>query len=155
MGFILRRNQNLSYAKFYSIISIYKGAVPQGSEKQNDLYKARLCEPDDSARSQQSVSQSSYQGVYLGYQRCGDPDLAPLWWHSTEAKRNYWNPPSARGKVGAECSHQEKPIWSGHRCNKGISEETEGHYHGDFPIKQSPGSCGGGSHFRMARQRSA
>ena len=78
MGFILRRSQNLSYAKFYSIISIYKGAVPQGSEKQNDLYKARLCESDDSARSQQSVSQSSYQGVYLGYQRCGDPDLAPL-----------------------------------------------------------------------------
>ena len=75
---LYQREQNLLSSKFYSKIVVDKGAVPQGSEKQNDLYKARLCEPDDYARSQQSVSQSSYQGVYLGYQRCGDPDLAPL-----------------------------------------------------------------------------
>ena len=75
----LHHSQNLQKSKIYIIISLEtKGQCLKEVKKQNDLYKARLCEPDDSARSQQSVSQSSYQGIYLGYQRCGDPDLAPL-----------------------------------------------------------------------------
>lgn len=151
----LHRSQNLFYTKFYSIINVYKGAVPQGSENQNDIYEAKLYESYASAGSQQSVSQSSYQGIYWGYQRCGDSDLEPLWRHLAAAEWNYWSTPSSDGKVGVECSHQEKSIWSGHRCNKRIFVQTEGHYHGDFPIKQSPGSCGGGGHFRMARQRAA